>query len=326
MPNVVCFGEALIDFLADPGTGSGGPQKFARYAGGAPANVAVAVARLGTPSAFVGMLGRDMFGDFLLQSLNAAGVSTDYVVRTDEANTALAFVSLDDHGERQFSFYRPPAADLLFRSHDFTDACFADAAIFHVCSNSLTQADIADTTLEGMRRARTAGALVSFDMNLRLNLWPTHTDPRPGIWRALREAELVKLSASELSFLAESLGGEKAVFKELWRGRTRWVWVTNGAEPIKHFTRTTQGELPAFEVQVVNTTAAGDAFVGGMLSWLLRENVTQENLENLLADDARLRSALRFAAACGALAVTRHGAFESMPSLAEVNKFLQEQA
>jgi fructokinase len=321
----VCFGEALIDFLAAPTT-DGEPLHFVRHAGGAPANVAVAVARLDTPSAFVGMLGRDMFGDFLLQSLNASGVSTDYVMRTDKANTALAFVSLDDHGERQFSFYRPPAADLLFRTGDFADACFAEAAVFHACSNSLTAAEIANTTLEGIRRAYTSGALVSFDMNLRPNLWPKDTDPRPCIWHALREAELVKLSASELSFLAEPLGGEKAVFKELWRGRTRWVWVTNGARPIRHFTRTTQGELPAFHVQVVNTTAAGDAFVGGMLSWLLRENVTQENLQNLLADNARLGSALRFAAACGALAVTRHGAFESMPSLPEVKNFVREHA
>jgi fructokinase len=322
--SVVCFGEALIDFLAAPTTGPGAPLHFVRHAGGAPANVAVAVARLDTPSAFVGMLGRDMFGDFLLQSLNAAGVATDYVMRTDKANTALAFVSLDEHGERQFSFYRPPAADLLFRTGDFADACFAEAAVFHACSNSLTAAEIAATTFDGIRRAHTSGALVSFDMNLRANLWPKDTNPRPGIWRALHEAELVKLSASELSFLAESLGGEKVVLKELWRGRTQWVWVTNGAQPMKHFTRTMQGELPAFHVQVVNTTAAGDAFVGGMLSWLLRENVTKENLQNLLTDDARLGSALRFAAACGALAVTRHGAFESMPSRIEVEKFLRE--
>ncbi len=322
----MCFGEALIDFLAEPGTDRGEPQKFARHAGGAPANVSVAVARLGTPSAFVGMLGRDMFGDFLLQSLNAAGVSIDYVVRTDKANTALAFVSLDEHGERQFSFYRPPSADLLFRPNDFSDACFADAAVFHACSNSLTQADIADTTLEGMRRAHAAGALVSFDMNLRLNLWPTHADPRPRIWQALREAELVKLSAGEMAFLAEVSGSKAAVIAELWHGRTQWLWVTDGAAPLHYFTHARQGRVPAFAVKTVNTTAAGDAFVGGMLSWLVRENVTQENLENFLADDAPMQSALRFAAACGALAVTRHGAFEAMPSHTEVEHFLRGHA
>jgi fructokinase len=323
---VVCFGEALIDFLAEPVTEAPSPQHFVQHAGGAPANVAAAVARLGAPAVFVGMLGQDMFGDFLLQRLVAAGVSTEYIARTDEANTALAFVSLDAYGERHFSFYRPPAADMLFRPQHFSADCFAAAAIFHVCSNSLTEADIADTTLDGMRRAHAAGALVSFDMNLRLNLWSTHADPRPRIWRALHEAELVKLSATELTFLAEVSGSEAAVFAELWRGRTQWIWITDGGEPLRYVTRTGQGTLPAFQVATVNTTAAGDAFVGGMLSWLIRESVSAANLEALLADETRMHSALRFAAACGALAVTRHGAFESMPSLPEVEQFLREHA
>ncbi|MDE2235173.1 MAG: carbohydrate kinase [Gammaproteobacteria bacterium] len=323
MPSIISFGEALIDFLAEVELKSDTPGRFVQHAGGAPANVAVAAAKLGTPAAFVGMLGQDMFGDFLLHSLNAAGVITDYLLRTDRANTALAFVSLDAHGERQFSFYRPPSADLLFRPEHFQDACFKDAAIFHACSNSLTEPGIAGATLEGMQRAHQAGALVSFDMNLRLNLWTGTADPRPWIWRALQEAELVKLSATELAFLAEPLEGEAGALKELWKGRTRWCWVTQGAGPIRYFTRHSQDRLPVFNVQVVNTTAAGDAFVGGLLSWLVREGVNASNLVALLQDQARMQSALRFASACGALAVTRHGAFRAMPTLAEVQQFLQ---
>lgn len=326
MGSVVCFGEALIDFLGQAPRGAGGPQPFLRYAGGAPANVAVAAARLGAPAAFVGMLGRDMFGDFLLESLESAGVSTAYAVRTEAANTALAFVSLDAKGERRFSFYRPPAADLLFRSAHFQEACFADAAVFHACSNSLTEADIAAVTLEGLRRARAAGALVSFDLNLRTNLWPKSEDPRPRIWSALKEADVVKLSAPELAFLAEPLGGEAAVLDELWRGRCRWLLLTDGAAPLRHFTRGTQGEFPSFHVETVNTTAAGDAFMGGILSVLVREAVTPASLPAYLADGARVQAALRFAAACGALAVTRHGAFEAMPSRSEVETFLRERA
>lgn len=326
MPSVACFGEALVDLLAEPAKHPASPQHFLRYAGGAPANVAVAVAKLGTPAMFVGMLAEDPFGDFLLQSLRAAGVSTEHVVRTRAAHTALAFVSLDANGERQFSFYRPPAADLLFRAQHFRDACFAAAGVFHVCSNSLTEASIADVTLEGMRRAHAAGALVSFDMNLRLNLWPEKADPRPRLWRALHEAQLVKLSASELAFLAEPLGGETAVLDALWRGRAQWVWVTNAAAPVRHFTRSGNGTLPAFAVQTVNATAAGDAFVGGMLSWLVREGVNASHLGRLLQDHARMQSAVRFACACGALAVTRHGAFDAMPAAAEVQRFLDRQA
>jgi fructokinase len=315
---VVCFGEALVDFLAEA------PQHYLCYAGGAPANVAVAAARLDTPAAFVGMLSRDAFGDFLLQSLKAAGVSTDCVERTDAANTALAFVSLDAEGERRFTFYRPPAADLLFRPEHFKAECFADAAVFHVCSNSLTEADIAATTLEGVRRARVAGALVSFDLNWRPNLWSAGVDPRPRIWSVLRESEIVKLCASELAFLAEVLGSQDAVYAEIWRGHTQWLLITDGAEPLCHLTRASRGELPAFEVHAVNTTGAGDAFMGGLLSALVREKVSPEGLSGFLTDGERVRSALRYATACGALAVTRHGAFEAMPSRAEVEALLSE--
>ena len=318
MAKVVCFGEALIDFLAEA------PQHYLRYAGGAPANVAVAVARLGTPAAFVGMLSRDAFGDFLLQSLKAAGVSTDCVERTDAANTALAFVSLDAEGERRFTFYRPPAADLLFRPEHFKAGCFADTAVFHVCSNSLTEADIAATTLEGVRRARAAGALVSFDLNWRPSLWADGVDPRPRIWSVLREAEIVKLCAAELAFLAEPLGSSDAAYAEIWRGRTQWILITDGAEPLVHLTRASRGELPAFEVHAVNTTGAGDAFMGGLLSALVHEKVAPQDLPGFLADGERVRAALRHANACGALAVTQHGAFEAMPSKAQVETFLRE--
>src|SRR5690348_6124237 len=236
MAELVCFGEALVDFLGEPETGAG-PQRFQRYAGGAPANVAVASARLGTATAFVGMFGKDAFGGFLLKSLKTAGVDTSYALRTDEANTALAFVTLDDAGERRFSFYRPPAADLLFRPEHFQAECFAQARFFHVCSNSLTEADIAAATLEGVRRAREAGALVSFDINLRPNLWSPEADPAPRIWSVLKEADVVKASVAELSFLIQGSGSEAAMLKELWRGRARWLLITDGGSPARQLTR-----------------------------------------------------------------------------------------
>ena len=243
MASVVCFGEALIDFLAEPVQTTRAPQPSLRYAGGAPANVAVAVARLGTPSAFVGMLGRDMFGDFLLESWQTPAYHTAYVVRTDEANTALAFVSLDDTGERRFSFYRPAVGGSAVPPAAFRCRVLHRRGVFHACSNSLTEADIADTTLEGMRRAHAAGALVSFDMNLRPNLWPTDVDPRPRIWQALHEADLVKLCASGAGLPGRTSGRREAVLAELWRGRTQWLLVTDGAAPLGYFTRVRAGQL-----------------------------------------------------------------------------------
>ena len=318
---VVCFGEALIDFLAKPGT----PPAFLQYAGGALANVAVAVARLGGAAAFVGMLGQEMFGDFLLQSLQEAGVNTDYVVRTAAAKTALAFVSLDGEGERHFSFYRPPAADLLFRPEHFVPACF-DAAAFHACSNSLTEKSIAASTLEGMARARAAGALVSFDLNLRPNLWSAGEEPRPRIWKTLHAADLVKVSAAELQFLAEPLKTEGAVRKELWRGSAELLLVTDGAGPMRYYTRSGEGGLPTFKVKAVDTTAAGDAFVGGLLFWLAREGIAAGELAGFATAGRGFDDALRFAAACGALTVTRPGAFAAMPTLADLERFLEKQA
>jgi fructokinase len=322
--SIVCFGEALIDFLADPTSDPHGARVFHQHAGGAPANVAAAVARLGGKSEFVGMFGRDMFGDFLIERLHAAGVSTRYAHRTAAAKTALAFVALDALGERSFSFYRPPAADLLFRDDHFDPACFADAGIFHVCSNSLTDETIAHTTLSGMARARAAGALISMDMNLRPSLWPRDADPLPPLWQALRAADVVKLAGEELAYLAAHGTGEGAALQRLLAS-ARVVVVTDGAESLRWFGRKLRGELPALRVPVVDTTAAGDAFVGGMLFELAERGVTATNLEHLLADETAWSQVLRFASACGALTVTRQGAFAAMPTFAEVQALLAKQ-
>ena len=319
---IACFGEALIDFLAMP-SAAGQPRLFAQYAGGAPANVAVAVARLGGNARFVGMLGADMFGEFLLAQLHAMGVDTRHVLSTPEARTALAFVSLDAEGERSFSFYRPPAADLLFREQDFQAGAFDDVAAFHVSSNSLTDAGIATTTLAGMRLARAAGALVSMDLNLRPSLWPKALDPAARVWEALAEADLVKLCRSEADFLAGSAGDEQAMLRRLWRGHTRCVVITDGPRPIRWFTRERDGTVPTFTVAAIDTTAAGDAFVGALLQRLVeRADCTEERIA-LIDDPAGMHEALRYAAASGALATTRHGAFAAMPGRDDVDRLLR---
>lgn len=320
MGRIVCFGEALIDFLEQPSTA---PPQFTQYAGGAPANVAVAIARLGGSAAFVGMLGEDMFGDFLLRSLQQAGVETHYVRRTGAANTALAFVSLDADGERHFSFYRPPAADLLFRSEHFDPACFETASVLHACSNSMTEEASAETTLIGMQRARAAGVLVSFDLNLRPSLWPRNMDARPRVWQALHAADLVKLSAAEFDFLEKPLNGAGGVLQELWKGTAQLLLVTDGAAPIRYFTRTTEGAMSTFQLPAVDTTAAGDAFVGGLLYWLVRSGIGVRDLALFAAHTSEFRRTLWFAAACGAFTVTRRGAFAAMPALSDVEELLR---
>ena len=321
---IVCFGEALIDFFAQPVATPDTPRTFVQHAGGAPANVAVAVARLGASAQFVGALGADMFGDFLLDSLRAAGVRTDYVVRTDDARTALAFVAIDHEGERSFSFYRPPAADLLFRPEDFHANCFAGAGAFHVCSNSLTGEPAASATLHGMQLARDAGVLVSMDLNLRPMLWPQGVDPRPLLWQALEQADVVKLARNELEYLAED-GDERAVLTRLLQGAARWVVVTDGPGPIRWYNREGEGELRSPRVKAIDTTAAGDAFVGGLLFHLSQAGIAAAHLDEFLRDRDAIEGALRFAASVGAIAVTRNGAFAAMPGLGDVKQLLKEQ-
>lgn len=322
---VACFGEALIDFLARPGAEPGAPRHFVEYAGGAPANVAVGVARLGGDARFVGMLGVDMFGDFLLAEFARHGVDTARVRRTGEARTALAFVSLDAHGERSFAFYRPPSADLLFRAADFDAGAFADLAILHVCSNSMTEPAAAEATLAGMQLARAAGALVSMDLNLRPALWPAGVDPRLSAWQALELAHLVKLSREELAFLSEDVG-EEAALARLFSVSAQAIVVTDAAAPIRWWTRDAKGTAPTFAVETLDTTAAGDAFVAGLLQGLVRRCVAPTGLGAAFADEATRGDLLRRAAACGALATTRYGAFAALPAQAEVDAFLASHA
>lgn len=325
---IACFGEALIDFLAGPPGPEDAPRQFARNAGGAPANVAVGVARLGGDARFIGMLATDMFGDFLLAQFVRHGVDVAAVRRTDSAPTALAFVSLDADGERSFSFYRPPAADLLFSADDFDPEAFPGLAVFHACSNSLTAPDIADATLHGMHMAADAGALVSFDLNLRPALWPRGEDSLPTLWRALEGAHLVKLSREELGFLADG-DGEDAVIARLFGHATRALLVTDGAAPIRWWTHATHGVAPTFQIDAtdaIDTTAAGDAFVAGLLQRVVALGLGPDALGAAFVDAGVRNDLLRHAAASGALATTRFGAFAAMPTGAEVRALLEEAA
>lgn len=322
---IACFGEALIDFLARPATAPAAPRSFEAHPGGAPANVAVGVTRLGGEARFIGMLSDDMFGDVLLSSLQAHGVDVSQVRRTGDARTALAFVSLDADGERSFNFYRPPAADLLFRGGDFDVASFATTAVFHVCSNSLTAVDIADATLHGMQLATDAGALVSMDLNLRPALWPVDVDPTPALWRALERAQLVKLSREELAFLAAD-DDEGTVLARLFAAGARAVVVTDAAAPIRWWTRRASGTAPTCRVDTIDTTAAGDAFVAGLLQRMVALGIDRDGLAAAFEDGRTRGDLLRHAAASGALATTRHGAFAAMPSPTDVATLLDATA
>ena len=163
------------------------------------------------------------------------------------------------------------------------------------------------------------------DINLRQVLWAADVDPTPWLWRLLDEAVLVKLARNELEYLAAPLGSEDAVFERLFAGHARLVLVTDGAAGMQWRTRNTRGTVAGFRVRAIDTTAAGDAFVGGLLFKLVQQGVDATSFDAFINDDTAIREAMRFGAACGALAVTRHGAFAAMPTHAEVQRLLQDE-
>jgi fructokinase len=314
MTPVIAFGEALVDMLSSRLGDLAGdaPETFTPYAGGAPANVAVACARLGIPSRFLGMLGEDHFGDFLAAELAAHGVDISGVVRTREARTALAFVSRDAHGERTFDFYRPPAADLLYRLEHLPPGVFAEPAIVHFCSNSLTEPEIADTTLAMADMAGRAGCLVSVDANLRHNLWAGGSADIALVTQLIDHAGLVKLSTDELDYLRADHPAEAWLAERLAAG-VRLLVITDGPGEVRAIGVGRELRHAPPRVEAVDTTAGGDAFIGGLLTELTDYLDRTEFGGAWHQDEAFLRRALRTAVNCGAHAVTRPGAYAALP-------------
>jgi fructokinase len=319
MLKVISFGEALVDLLSNNirEQHHHGPETFTKFPGGAPANVAAAVARLGGKAFFAGMLGADMFGDFIANSLAQEGVHLDYLRRTKEAKTGLAFVSLDANCERSFEFYRHPSADMLFKPEDFSKHCFDGAGLFHFCSNTLTTQGLYEATLAGLQRAKKAQWLVSFDVNLRLNLWSDISQAVGNIWQCFEYAQLVKMSLEELDFVANGSSHASAIEKIMATG-VQLIMITDGAKPLSYFSVGNSSQITPPEVQMIDATAAGDAFVGGLLYILSKQNLTPSNLGQWLASQTQLEAGMRFASACGAHAVQLEGAISSLPKREDI--------
>jgi fructokinase len=315
----VCLGEALIDFVAlDSELGSA--SKFIRAAGGAPANVAVALSRLGTPSAFVGKLSTDLFGRFLRETLACEGVDLRGLVEDDVARTPLAFAGSDGTAGRAFVFYHDGMADTLLRADEllFARELITHARLFHFGSVTLAAEPGAGATLHAADCARRSSCLVSFDPNVRLEVWNSSEQARQTILNALTLADVVKLSSDELEFLAGTRDPAEACRKLRAQG-PHLVVVTLGPNGCYYDTGSACGFVPGVPVTVVDTLGAGDAFVGGLLAGLAFE-------DSALDDEATLIRVLRFANAVGAITTTRYGAIPALPTRHEVETLLSSNA
>ncbi len=307
---ITCFGEVLVDMLAgrihlgDPGA----DDCYYPVAGGAPANVAVAVAKLGGSPKFIGGISRDRFGRFLLRELRRFGVETTHMHETN-APTALAIVSIDEHGERAFSFYGENAAHLDVPATAIPMGQLGD--IRHFSSNTLTVPSMREATSVFISQG-----VVSFDINYRRGLWPEPAEAAAVIDDFAVRSDVIKTSLEELNELFPGSRSESTV--RAWLGENASVVViTDGGNPITVQTRGNTQQFTPPAVKAVDTTAAGDAFVGGLLHAMSQA----ESFAVWSADVDRVVDSAKFAAGCGALAVTRPGAFPSLPTLAEVEEF-----
>lgn len=314
MLDVIACGELLIDFVStESGVSLADAPSFKKAPGGAPANVAVGVARLGHRAGFLGQVGDDDFGHFLADTLTHNGVDVGGLRFSTEARTALAFVSLRADGERSFMFYRHPSADMLWRPEDVDVSYAAQTRVFHYGSISLINEPSRSATLTALTAARNAGALISYDPNLRLPLWPSADAARAGILAGWQYAHVIKVSEEELVFLTGQRDLTVAA-RSLWRDDLRLLVVTQGATGCVYFTPTGQGAVPGFKVQAVDTTGAGDGFVAGLLVGLLEGGLTW--------DQTRLEQGLRLGNAVGALTTLERGAIPALPTRQQVEKFL----
>jgi fructokinase len=282
---------------------------FIKAPGGAPANVAVAVERLGHEAAFIGQVGEDPFGRYLAEVLHAEGVDLRGLKFTTQARTALAFVSLQPDGERSFAFYRNPSADMLMTAEDVNLDVIDDGKIFHFGSITLIDEPVRSATLRAAQYAHSKGLLMSYDPNLRLSLWPNEAAARQGMLTGLAYAHIVKVNDEEVEFLTGS--GDVS---SLWREQIQIIVVTHGAKGSTVYTRDQRSYQEGYPVDTVDTTGAGDAFVAGMLVGIL---------EHWGSHVKNIESIFRFANAVGALATTHKGAIPALPMRAQVDAFLR---
>lgn len=321
MKPVICFGEALVDMLMTNNQIDDGlalPQ-FTQYPGGAPANAAVAVAKLGGDSYFIGQVGQDTFGDFLLDALDHYGVNTQFVNQTNEAKTALALVSLDKQGERSFNFYRDNTADLTYDVNCLYDSSLkpvlTNRGLFHFCSNTLTTESITEVTEQAVMYTSEYDNLISFDVNLRHNLWPTQQADIERVNRFVKYAHVVKFSKEEFDYLSQ--GNKDQYLAELFAANCLLIVVTNGGEAIEYFIEEYNAKLQPPNITAVDTTAAGDGFIGGFL-WAL-SNYQQP--KKIINDPQSIGPLIQLAAQCGAIAVSRKGAFPALATKRELLNF-----
>lgn len=311
MKKLIAIGEALIDFIPNE---KSKPIKnvsaFYPNAGGAPANVCGAFTKLGGKSEMITQLGKDPFGDKIIDEFEKYGIGHSYVLRTDKANTSLAFVALNEKGNREFSFYRNPGADMLLSPENIKEEWFDDGYCLHFCSVSLGDFPMKEAHKKAIKTALKKNMIISFDPNIRLPLWKDKNKLKEAVREFMPLAHIVKISDEEIEFIT----GKKDISEAkdiLFRGNTKLVLYTKGSEGAEIHRLNDKGYSACEDVNVIDTTGAGDAFIGSFLFKLYENNITADKLDSTPIDT--LVNALDFSNKFCTVSVTRRGAIASYP-------------
>lgn len=308
MPKLIGIGECLIDFLPTE------KYNYAMKPGGAPTNVCACVAKLGQEAHFLGKLSQDYFGKFLLNNIKEYGVKTDFV-SFSKRPTSLAIINLDEKGDRSFSFYRENNADLLLNKEDVKEEYFNENDVLHMCSVGLVESPSKYAHIKAIELAKKAKTLISFDVNLRPMLYPSEENLKQTVKEFLPFADFVKVADDELNFIAGKHEEEHQIKKLFEIAKdAKFVFLTKGENGASVYNRDLNKiERKAVKVNAVDTTGAGDSFIGAVIyKFLSNPNLKFEDLKNVLD----------FAVATSSIVVTKKGAMNAMPKLEEVNKIL----
>lgn len=314
--DVIALGELLIDFTENGTSAQGNPLMEANP-GGAPCNVLAMLAKLSKKTAFIGKVGRDMFGRQLKKAAEDAGICMDYLMEDPSVHTTLAFVKTLPGGDRDFSFYRDPGADMMLTAEELPEEALKKAKIFHFGTLSMTHPEVRVATQRAVAAAKGAGALISFDPNLRPPLWQSLEEAKAQIAWGLGVCDILKIADNELAFMTGETDFDKGASRlQQAYPNIHVLNVTAGAEGSYAYYGEKRVFVPAFRLGgTIETTGAGDTFCACVLNFVL-----ENGIEGL--DEGKLTEMLRFANAAAYLVTTKKGAIRSMPEREEVERIL----
>lgn len=315
--DVTALGELLIDFTENGNSEQGNPLMEANP-GGAPCNMLAMIQKLGGTTAFIGKVGKDMFGRQLKTAVEAVGIDTRNLMEDEEVHTTLAFVHTFPDGDRDFSFYRNPGADMMLTKEEIQEDLIRNSKAFHFGTLSSTHEGVREATRYAIDVAKEAGCLISFDPNLRPPLWNTLEDARKEIEYGLSKTDILKISDNEVEFLCGTSDYDEGAKMLIEKYNIPFVCVTLGKDGSRAYYKGMRVEVSGFvQENTIETTGAGDTFCGCMLHYIIQhglEDLTEENLRELLT----------IANAAASVITTRKGALAVMPSKEEVEELLRE--